>query len=384
MKDMTQRRRAVLGLVIRSYIEKGQPVGSKAFVQGYGLDISPATIRNEMAILEDMGFLTHPHTSAGRVPTESGYRFFVENLLGETELPPSEQLMIRHQFHQAHLELDQWARLAAAVLAHTTHKAALATPPRARAGQVKHLELVSLRDTVVLLVLVLHGGSLKQQMLVLEEPLEQEALSALSNLLNERFRELQAWQIRSRLAGLPALGQMVGEAVAEIMEAADSRAEAAIYREGLAQILSEPDLVERGQARQMVAALEGPGLVEVIATATPSEIGSVQVLIGGEGRWEDLRDLSLILARYGVEGGATGLLGVVGPLRMPYDRTIGAVRYVSQLMSDLVGDWYGVRRVGLADAGSAAIGNRLTDSSTKAHEGTPRERSEPEDEGREG
>ncbi|HEX9117289.1 MAG TPA: HrcA family transcriptional regulator, partial [Anaerolineae bacterium] len=124
MKDMTSRRRAVLGLVIRSYIETAQPVGSKAFVRDYGLEISPATIRNEMAVLEEMGFLTHPHTSAGRIPTETGYRFFVENLLGETELPSREQLMIRHQFHQAQVELDQWARLAAAVLAHTTRNAA--------------------------------------------------------------------------------------------------------------------------------------------------------------------------------------------------------------------------------------------------------------------
>ena len=101
MTRMTPRRRAVLGLVIRSYIETRLPVGSKAFVDGYGLDVSPATIRNEMAVLEEMGYLTHPHTSAGRVPTEQGYRFFVEHLVGETELPLVEQLMIRHQFHQA-------------------------------------------------------------------------------------------------------------------------------------------------------------------------------------------------------------------------------------------------------------------------------------------
>src|SRR5512135_726842 len=195
MKDMTQRRRAVLGLVIRSYIEKGQPVGSKAFVQGYGLDISPATIRNEMAFLEEMGFLTHPHTSAGRVPTESGYRFFVENLLGETELPSSEQLMIRHQFHQAHLELDQWARLAAAVLAHTTRKAALATPPRPSENQFRHLELLSLRDCMALLVLVLQGGSVKERMLSLEESLDQEALSRLSNELNHRFGGRTSYEI---------------------------------------------------------------------------------------------------------------------------------------------------------------------------------------------
>jgi heat-inducible transcriptional repressor len=342
MKEMTARRRAVLGLVIRSYIENELPVGSKAFVQGYGLGISPATVRNEMAVLEEMGYLTHPHPSAGRVPTEAGYRFFVENLLGETELPLVERRMIAHQFHQARLELDQWARLAAAVLAHATRTAAVATPPRSRASQFKHLELVSLRYTMTLLVLVLQGGTLKQRMLFLEEPAEQEALSALSNLLNDHLSGLPAKDIRARQANLPALGQQVSEVVLEMMEAVDAHAEDAMYREGLAQILAEPEFTQREQVHQAVLALEGPLLLEVITTASgPLEVGGIQVLIGGEGRWEDLRELSLVLSRYGVEDGATGLLGVVGPLRMPYDRTIGAVRYVSQLMTDLVSDWYG-------------------------------------------
>ena len=126
-----------------------------------------------------------------------GYRYFVEHLLGETELPLPEQLMIRHQFHQARLELDQWVRLAVAVLAHTTRKAALATPPRSRESRFKHLELISLRDTLVLLVLVLKGGTVKQQMLTLDEPVEQEALSRLSNQLNDQFRGFSARQIRS-------------------------------------------------------------------------------------------------------------------------------------------------------------------------------------------
>ncbi len=344
LKEMTVRRKAVLALVIRSYIENASPVGSKAFVEGYGLEISPATIRHEMAELEVMGYLTHRHTSAGRVPTEAGYRFFVENLLGETELPIGDQLTIRHQFHQARLELDQWAQLAAAVLAHTTRNAALATPPRVSESRFKHLELVSLHDTLVLLVLVLQGGMLKQQMLVLDEPLEQEALTSMSNLLNERFGERPLSRLSEQLAELPPLGQQMGEVVAEIMAVVDRRAENAIYRDGLSHILAEPEFSERAQVRQMMQTLEGPALIEIFATASSPEIGSVQVLIGGEGRWEDLREFSLVLARYGVSGGATGLLGVVGPLRMSYDRTIGAVRYVSQVMSDLVGDWYGMQR----------------------------------------
>jgi heat-inducible transcriptional repressor len=340
MTEMTPRRQAVLGLLIRSYIDRGQPIGSKAFVEGYGLDISSATIRNEMAVLEELGFLTHPHTSAGRIPTEHGYRYFVQHLLGETELPLTEQYMIRHQFHQAGLELDQWLSLAVAVLARSTRKAALATPPRASESRFKHLELISLRDTLVLMVLVLQGGTVKQQMLNLEQPLEQESLSRISNQLNEIFVGLSGDQIAALLETLPALSQQIGLIVGEVLALVDRQANP-VYRDGLMHILEEPAFLESGHARQMVQALEGSFLVDVVTTAAqPLEIGGVQVLIGGEGRWHELTELSLVLSRYGVEGRASGLLGVVGPTRMTYDRIIGAVRYVSSLMTDLVSDCY--------------------------------------------
>ena len=341
MAKMTPRRQAVLGLVIRSYIDAGLPVGSKAFVRTFGLEVSPATIRNEMAALEEMGYLTHPHTSAGRVPTDQGYRYFVEHLLGDTELPLTEQLMIRHQFHQARLELDQWVRLAVAVLAHSTRKAAVATPPRAQQSKFKHLELISLRDTLTLLVLVLEGGMVKQKMLRLDQPVEQGALSQLSNQLNEQFQGLTAAQVATESVELLQPADQIGQLVQQILEMIDNQVAQPVYRDGLTNILSEPEFAAGAQIRQMVQTLEGPSLADIVTTvAQPLEIGSVQVLIGGEGRWEELAELGLVLSRYGVEGGASGLLGVVGPVRMTYARTIGAVRYVSRLMSDLVSDWH--------------------------------------------
>jgi heat-inducible transcriptional repressor len=344
MTKMTPRRRAVLGLVIRSYIANAFPVGSKAFVAGYGLDVSPATIRNEMAALEEMGYLTHPHTSAGRVPTEQGYRFFVEHLVGETELPLAEKYKIRHQFHQTRLELEQWVRLAAAVLAHSTRKAAVATAPRVLHSKYKHLELISLNDYTALLVLVFLGGTVNQRMLSLDEVTDQDTLSRLSNELNSRFYGQAAAEIEAGLEGSGGLAEQVSSIVAEIMSTADLAASDQVYREGLSHILGEPEFAEGKPMRQMVEVLEGSSLLDMITTAAlPLEVGGVQVLIGGEGRWHELTEMSLVLARYGLAGSATGLLGVVGPIRMPYDRTIGAVRYVSELMTSLVSEWYGVR-----------------------------------------
>ena len=221
----------------------------------------------------------------------------------------------------------------------------MATPPRTPESRFKHLELISLRDTLVLMVLVLQGGTVKQQMLNLDQPLEQESLSRISNQLNDVFAGLSGDQIAVLLETLPALQEQVGVIVGQAMEMVDRQANP-IYRDGLLHILEEPEFLDGGQVRQMVQTLEGPFLVDAVtAAAQPLEIGGVQVLIGGEGRWHELAELSVVLSRYGVEGGASGLLGVIGPTRMTYDRIIGAVRYVSGLMSDLVSDCYATNQV---------------------------------------
>ena len=337
--ELSARRRAVLGLVIREYIASAHPVGSKRLVEGYKLRYSPATVRNELAALEELGYLTHPHTSAGRVPTEKGYRYFVEHLLMETPLPLSDRRMIRHQFHQARLEMEQWVHLAAAVLANTTRSAALATVPKASRCRFRHLELISVRDNVVLLVLVLLGGIVKQQRFVLERPLSQEALSQLSNRLNEALAQASVEEVETRLAHLPPLAVGIGEFVTEIMYRMDCRTSDRVFSEGLAHLLSEPEFADSEEARRVVQVLEQRPLLNTIFEEVGDQEG-VQVLIGGEGRWDELSRASLVLSRYGIEE-ASGMLGVLGPLRMTYARTISAVRYVAQLMSGLVQEWYG-------------------------------------------
>ena len=340
MAELTPRQQAILGLVVRAYIETAEPIGSKALAERYGLKYSPATIRNELAALERMGYLTHPHTSAGRMPTEEGYRYFVEHLLGEVELPYHERLKIQHQFHQARLELDQWVRLAAAVLAHTTRGAALATTPKAPQSQFKHLELISLHDTVVLLVLVLLGGVVKQRLLTLDGPVSQELLSRISNKLNAHLHGATSEELPARVPPLSELERQVLLLVQDIMRRVDGRVSDQIYSAGLTHVLEELEDTGGESARQIIHVLEERPLLESIL-AHLQDVNTVQVIIGGDRRWEVLRDVSLVLARYGVKEGATGILGVVGPIRMPYARAISAVRYVSSLMSDLLREWYG-------------------------------------------
>lgn len=339
MAELSQRRQAVLALVVQEYITSAQPVGSKSVVDDYGLRVSPATIRNEMKALEEQGFLTHPHTSAGRVPTEEGYRYFVEHLLPEQPLAPEERRMIQHQFHQVRQELDQWAQLAAAILAHSARMAALATPARSDQCRFKHVELVEVRDGLALLVLVLQQGMVQQQMIVLDHSVSQSELSQLSNQLNDLLAGMTASEISVPPGRLLPLGDQVVELIRETMLGEDDAATEQIYRGGLTHMLMQPEFASAEDVQQVVAMLEQPPMLGAILSSVRNQDG-VQVLIAGEGRYETLRDVSLVLSRYGVARGATGVLGVVGPVRMPYAQTIPLVRYVAQLMSDMVHDWY--------------------------------------------
>jgi heat-inducible transcriptional repressor len=158
MNDLSDRQKLILTLVITDYIETAQPVGSGYIVDHWGLDVSSATVRNELVALTDMGYLRQPHTSAGREPTEDGYRYFVRQLMGHTDLPAPTKQTITHQFYQAGADVDLWMRLAASVLAHQSQAASLVTAPHPERSIFKHLELIGTRGRQVLMVLVLSGG----------------------------------------------------------------------------------------------------------------------------------------------------------------------------------------------------------------------------------
>ncbi len=343
--ELTPRQETILGLTVREYVRGASPVSSRVLVERYGLPVSSATVRSELAYLEETGHLTHPHTSAGRVPTHEGYRYFVERLLGEVELPLRERLTIVHQFHQARYNMEQWMPLAASTLAQAARGAALVTAPQSDESRYKHLQLISTRGVGVLLVLVLQGGMVKQRMLSLAEPLTQRALSAASERLNQLCAGRTASEIEEELAGqddaFPAFETDVAKLVAEIMERVDARSAGPIYSDGLSEVLQQPEFSEGEKAQQIARVMEERSFLRtVMHEALSPEVGNVRVLVGGEGQWDRLRACSLVLARYGVTDFSTGALGVVGPTRMLYGRAISAVRFVAEVLSELVQETY--------------------------------------------
>jgi len=341
MTELTERRKDILGIIVREYIVTAAPVGSATIADGHDLGVSAATIRNEMASLEESGYLTHPHTSAGRMPTTQGYRYFVEQLMETGSLRPHEKRMIRQKLQAVDWEPEAWMRLSASVLAQVAHSASLITAPKPARSQFKHIELVGLYDEVVLLVLVLADGSVEQTRFSLPEGRSQEELSALAHRLNEQLAGLDRHSIaQADLPQLPLVPQVV-TLVVEMMAGFDRRHSGQMIHAGLEHVLSQPEFANPDRVTEVVQVFEsGDFLGSILADVAWSYRG-VRIIIAGEDRWEAMSEYGLVLADYGAAD-ARGAIGVLGPVRMPYERAVSAVRYVSDLMSGLLREIYGV------------------------------------------
>jgi heat-inducible transcriptional repressor len=337
---LTDRQKLILTLIIHEHILTAQPVGSKSLVNKYNLAMSSATVRNEMSALTDYRLLRQPHTSAGRVPTEEGYRFFVGNLVQKSTLPTNTRRTITHQFYQSRQDVEQWLKLAASVLANQSRAASLVTAPQAEKAIFKHLELIATRGRQVLMVLVLMGGGIHQQFISLPEPVSQDRLSEIAGQISNRCVKCDADGISRLRSHFDALGQDILDILITEMTLIGEAPTGEIYLDGMTNVLSEPEFSESDEARQALHILEERSLLENLLASTimNTDVGGIQVLIGGEGTWEELRQCSIVLARYGDPNSLTGSIGVLGPIRMPYDRTISTVRFIANVLSDLVSE----------------------------------------------
>ena len=337
---LTDRQKLILTLIIHEHIQTAQPIGSKTLVQKYSLTMSSATVRNEMSVLTDYNLLRQPHTSAGRIPTEEGYRFFVGNLIHKSTLPTTTRRTITHQFYQSRQDVEQWLKLAASVLANQSQAASLVTAPHAEKAIFKHLELIATRGRQVLMVLVLMGGEIRQQFITLPEPVAQERLSEIATQFSNLCLRCDADGIARMRQHFDSLGQDILEILLAEMTLIEESATGEIYLDGMTNVLSEPEFAESDEARHALHILEERSLLEnlLASTMVNTDVGGIQVLIGGEGTWEELRQCSVILARYGDPKSLTGSVGVMGPIRMPYDRTISTVQFVANVLSDLVSE----------------------------------------------
>ena len=337
LPDLADRQREILRAVIREFITTAQPVASGALVRRYALPVSSATVRNELAQLEELGLLTHPHTSAGRVPTDLGYRYFIQSLMPDTALQPEEQLTVSHQFQQAHRDTAEWLRLAASTLARLSAEASIVTQPAGTKSLLKHLEAVPIHERRVLIVAVLEGGAVRQQLLDLDAAVSANELRALGQRLTDTRHGADAATLAQAAEQEQGFAREILRAIARMLAETEAARASDVYYDGIQNILAQPEFGagDPARLREMVALLEDRTRLAELLPPIIGE-GEVHVAIGAENRVEPLLDCSLVFGRYGGSTGVVGYVGIVGPRRMDYARSIGAVSFVGRLMSDLV------------------------------------------------
>ncbi|MDD5093843.1 MAG: heat-inducible transcriptional repressor HrcA [Dehalococcoidia bacterium] len=336
---LTERRGRILQSLIQEYISSAVPVSSEIIARKCGLRVSSATVRNELVRLEEEGYIVQPHTSAGRIPTAKGYRYYVEVLLEERELPQQEQRQILHQFYQTGKEVEEWIQLAAAILARMVNSVAIVTPPQLMEPRLKLVEMVSLREFLALLLLVFDDASFRQRKVSFDTSMTQEDLNVISRRLTGSCGGLTRAEIRTKEEELSLTDAWATQALLGLMDEVSQSGAGEPHFDGVSHILSQPEFTKSERAQLLMELLEGRSLLNSILRQAPGD-ERLRVIIGGEGPETALRGFSVVLSRYGLPRQASGVIGVVGPTRMPYDRAFSALRFLSGTMSELLHEEY--------------------------------------------
>ena len=331
------RRQAVLEFIVGDYIRTAAPVASQQLARLHRLRVSPATIRNDMAGLEELGFISRPHPSAGAVPADRAYRFYVERVQARARPSRVVQELVHSAIHSTEPDADGWARAAAAVLSRTVHNVAITITPRVFQARMLRLQLVQLQDRQALLIVVMQEARLRQHLVPMEDLVTQEHLNDLATQINtvlagKTAQEMkQAWN-PNHSPGILA-NQIVNEAL-RLMEIEEQAEDVRPHLEGLGQMLGQPEFLKGSHAQRAVEVLQDQQLIGYILPAE-GEQGEVYVTIGEEHHNERLQAFSVVLAQYGIPGTVTGVVCTIGPTRMDYALAIASVGYVSRFLSDL-------------------------------------------------
>jgi heat-inducible transcriptional repressor len=337
---LSERRGRILTFIVDDFVDSAVPIGSQALVERHALGLSSATVRNEMAALEEEGMITHPHTSAGRIPSHRGYRYYVSSLMPERELTRQDQFTILHQFHQSSRQLEEWVGLAASVLANSTHNVALVTQPRLLEVRLKQLQLVELLDNRALLVVVTNDSGVHQQVLEFPATMHQEALTRLATRLNAEFggKSVAEFSVHESAEPLSSVEGTIVAAVSLLLMREQAASVESPVVEGVREMLRQPEFGHSDRMLDTLEAVDERRLRDAIPSRAMEE-SDVAIVIGDENSAGPYQDMSFVLARYG-PASAGGVLGVLGPTRMDYGEAVANVRYVSDVLTELMRKLY--------------------------------------------
>jgi len=331
------RQETILKLIVDDYIKSAAPVGSGSIARHNHLAVSPATIRNDVSELEELGYIARPHASAGSVPLDKAYRFYVESLVAMEILaiPATVRSSVRRQLSEVEQDTDSWASVAAAILSRLVGNMAIATFPKARESRVKHLELVPLDEFVPMLIVVIEQSRLKRHIIRFKDPVAPQELEASTTRVKSQLVGLTRREIETKAMKLSPLEEEVVAAAVLVLRDEEHAAYRDHYVDGLRNLLTQPEFAENDKVRALVEGVEDGSLVEAVLGETPD--GSVvRVIIGRENRGDMLWPFSVVICQYGVPDEAVGAVGAIGPTRMEYTKTIAGVDFVSSVMSEMV------------------------------------------------
>jgi len=339
---LSERAATVLNVIVDEYLQSATPVASDEIARNLGQKISSATVRNTMAQLTEDGYISRPHVSSGGVPSDLGYRYYVESLPDTPRLPTELRESVDRDLAETEPDIGAWSKRCAAILSSLTENLAIVTAPRAQFPRLKRIQLVFLQESTALLVLVLEEARLLRKILPFGNRVDQVQLDLAASRLNDSLGGLDRSQMQSNNLELNPLEMQVKQGSVSLMRDAEANEDQEHYTDGLRLLLSQPEFSGGELARNLVKLVEERALLERVLNGA-RETESPAVLIGSENRDEFLNPFGVILYQYGVPRGVSGTICVIGPKRMGYQAAIGGVRHLSEFMSQMVNGIQGTR-----------------------------------------
>lgn len=329
IRELIERKLKILKAVIQNYLETGEPVGSRTISKYTDLNLSSATIRNEMADLEELGYIVQPHTSAGRIPSDKGYRLYVDMLMQDKEQEVTE---IKEQMLEKADKMDQLLKQAARVLANSTNYATMVSAPVSAKNRLKFIQLSQVDEEQLIAVIVLEGNIVKNQILKVDEELDSETLLKLNMLLNTTLNGMAIDQITLGLiAKLKEQAGIHSGVISDVLDAVANviqlEQDMEIYTSGATNIFRYPELSDKQSAQEIISAFEEKQqLSELVTQTLSSDSKGIQVYIGNETPVQNMKDCSVVTATYELGEGMQGTIGIIGPKRMDYERVMDTLK----------------------------------------------------------
>lgn len=340
--DLNERKLSILKAVIDDYIMTGLPIGSRTISRKHGIELSSATIRNEMSDLEELGYLEQPHTSAGRVPSNKAYRFYVDRLMSVAKLNADEAKRIRGYFENRVSEIEQVMERAAQVLSDTTHHISMVLKPQLRKSQIRRIQIVRITEKKAILLVVTSAGLVKDTMIVIPEGTSPDCLEMISNMLTDKLAGKTLEDAEKDLVACirenaQANSRFVADVLKVIESSVEPQGEQGIVLSGTQNIIDFPEYMSLEKAKNLVSLLETKDMLyDLMKKATKLEFS---ITIGTENEAHELYDMSIVTATYKIGGRSLGSFGVIGPTRMDYAKIVSILGYVGNSLNNILSNF---------------------------------------------